>query len=66
MISAQHYRAKANELRAEALKETDPVLRLVSERLAASYERLADQLSGADEVAPQDAKVTNRSKPGNK
>jgi len=42
MLSAERYRTKANELRAEAQKESDPVLRLNCERLAVSYERLAD------------------------
>ena len=65
MFTAERYRTKANELRAEAQKESDPVLRLNCERLAESYEKLADQLSGADEVAPQDAKVVNRSETGN-
>ena len=56
MLSAERYRTKANELRAEAQKESDPVLRLNCERLAVSYERLADQLSATDKDAGSEAK----------
>ena len=59
MIGPERYRAKAKELRAKAQEEPDPVLRLDSERIAASYERLADQLSGTDEDARSGTKQSD-------
>ena len=58
MIRPEFYRAKAKELRAKAQEEHDPVLQADGERLAASYENLADQLSAAEE----DAQPTHRPK----
>ena len=51
MIRSEFYRGKAEEVRAKAQGEPDPVLRADGERLAASYENLADQLSAAEEDA---------------
>jgi hypothetical protein len=44
MVMWNRYRTKAAELRREAQRENDPALRLVCERLAASYENLAEQI----------------------
>jgi hypothetical protein len=45
MNRPEYYLAKAQELRAKAREEPDPVLRADSERLAASYQKVAQQLS---------------------
>jgi hypothetical protein len=45
MSRPEHYLAKAKELRAKAREEPDPLLRADGERLAASYQKLAEQLS---------------------
>ena len=53
MTRPEHYLAKAKELRTKAREEPDPVLRADSERLAASYQKLAEQLSNVqDDVQP--------------
>jgi hypothetical protein len=55
MIRPEYYRAKAKELLANAQAEPDLVLRADSERLAASYQNLADQLSSnQDDTPPPD------------
>ena len=54
MTNAESYRTKANRLRAKAKQETDPFIRADHERLAHSYEAIADQLSAA-----QSADTTN-------
>jgi len=51
MIGPEFYRAKAKELRAKAREEHDSVLRADGERLAESYQNLAEQLSAAEEDA---------------
>jgi hypothetical protein len=50
MMTANHYRTKAAELRREAQRETDPTLRIDCERLAAPYENLAEQMDKAVEA----------------
>jgi hypothetical protein len=52
MVTSNRYRTKAQELRREAQREdADPVVRIECERLAASYENLAEQL---EKIAAQE------------
>jgi len=55
MVTSNRYRTKARELRREAQREdADPVVRIECERLAASYENLAEQL---EKIAAQETNV---------